>query len=159
MNTKKVIIGVDPGNTGAICFLKGKKVIELCSMPVEKKTTGRGIQVSAIGLKDLLSGWTIKRAYIERINSQPQNTARSMFTFGYGYGVVLTALTFMEVPFCFIAPQEWKKEFVLIGKDKQASITKVLQLYPDLYPDLYRQSDHDKAEAILIALTGKKLKR
>ena len=45
---------------------------------------------------------------------------------------------------------KWKKHFNLIGSVKDASRTKVIEIYPTISPKLARKKDSNKADAILI---------
>ena len=63
-------------------------------------------------------------------------------------------LSALGIPYQLVPPNKWKKEFSLIGKDKQASIVTCRKLFPDV--DLKRsdkcKNDSDgKAEVLLMA--------
>ena len=46
---------------------------------------------------------------------------------------------------------KWKKHFNLIKTNKDASRTKVIEVYPEISNKLSRKKDANKADAILIA--------
>jgi crossover junction endodeoxyribonuclease RuvC len=46
---------------------------------------------------------------------------------------------------------KWKKHFNLIKTNKDASRTKVIEVYPEISSKLSRKKDSNKADAILIA--------
>ena len=48
-------------------------------------------------------------------------------------------------------PSKWKKHFELINSSKDASRTKVIEMYPSLSNQLTRKKDVNKTDAILIA--------
>ena len=77
-----------------------------------------------------------------------------MFNFGKSAGYIEGVLSALGIPYQLVPPNKWKKEFSLIGKDKQASIETCRKLFPEL--DLKRtercRTDSDgKAEATLLA--------
>lgn len=56
-----------------------------------------------------------------------------------------------------VKPAVWKKALGLNKKDKDASIKKAIELFPEMESKLARKKDHDRAEALLLAYYGKKL--
>jgi len=51
----------------------------------------------------------------------------------------------------FVRPAKWKKYFNLIKTEKDASRTKVIEIFPYISSQLSRKKDSNKADAILIA--------
>ena len=51
----------------------------------------------------------------------------------------------------FVRPSKWKKHFELINSSKDASRTKVIEMYPTLSGQLAKKRDVNKSDAILIA--------
>ena len=92
-------------------------------------------------------------AAVEKVGAMPGQGVTSMFNFGKNAGYIEGVLTALGIPYQLVPPAKWKKEFSLIGKDKQASIITCRKLFPEL--DLKRtercRTDSDgKAEATLI---------
>ena len=92
-------------------------------------------------------------AAVEKVGARPGQGTVSMFNFGKSAGYIEGVLSALGIPYQLVPPAKWKKEFSLIGKDKQASIITCRKLFPDL--DLKRtercRTDSDgKAEAMLI---------
>jgi crossover junction endodeoxyribonuclease RuvC len=55
----------------------------------------------------------------------------------------------------YVPPQTWKKFHGIPPKsDKEYSRGLVMQMRPDLAKELARKKDHNRAEAVLIALYG-----
>jgi len=50
-----------------------------------------------------------------------------------------------------VRPSKWKKHFELINSSKDASRTKVIELYPSLSDQLTKKKDVNKSDAVLIA--------
>ena len=93
-------------------------------------------------------------ACVEKVGAMHRQGVTSMFTFGKSAGFIEGVLSGLGIPYQLVPPAKWKKEFSLIGKDKQASIITCRHLFPEL--DLKRtekcRTDSDgKAEATLLA--------
>jgi crossover junction endodeoxyribonuclease RuvC len=93
-------------------------------------------------------------AAVEKVGAVHGNGIVSMFNFGKNAGYIEGVLSALGIPYQLVPPNVWKREFSLIGKDKQASITTCRKLFPDL--DLKRtercRTDSDgKAESALLA--------
>ena len=93
-------------------------------------------------------------AAVEKVGARPGQGTVSMFNFGKSAGYIEGVLSALGIPYQLVPPNKWKKEFSLIGKDKQASIETCRKLFPEL--DLKRtercRTDSDgKAEATLLA--------
>ena len=150
-----IIIGIDPGVSGAISILKNKKVIDVIDMPTmidgkKNKKQVNGSQVSNIIKERLNSGGEII-VVVEHVNAMPGQGVTSMFNFGQSFGVIKGICSALSLPIYFIRPTKWKKYFNLIKTNKDASRTKVIQIYPEISSKLYRKKDSNKADAILIA--------
>lgn len=151
-----MILGIDPGNTGAIAVMDEGKILALHDMPCTAKRTGKGLEVNAYLLVTALRtlGITPEGAYIEQVSAMPGQGVSSMFTFGRSLGVVEGVLAALQIPVQFVPPGRWKKHHGLIGKDKDASRTLVLSKYPDRTEDFLRKKDVGRADAVLIAEYG-----
>ena len=57
----------------------------------------------------------------------------------------------MQLSMYFVRPAKWKKYFNLINTEKDASRTKVIEIFPYISQQLSRKKDSNKADAILIA--------
>jgi crossover junction endodeoxyribonuclease RuvC len=150
-----IIIGVDPGITGAISVLENKKVIEVYETPtmIDGKKNKRQVNGSHLTniIKEiiLLNKETI--AVVEHVNAMPGQGVTSMFNFGQSFGVIKGICAALSLPIYFVRPTKWKKHFNLIKTNKEASRTKVIEIYPEISGKLSRKKDSNKADAILIA--------
>ena len=150
-----IIIGIDPGVSGAISILKSKKVIEIYDMPTmidgkKNKRQVNGAQVTNIIRERLNDGKEIV-VVVEHVNAMPGQGVTSMFNFGQSFGVIKGVCSALSLPIYFVRPTKWKKHFNLIKTNKDASRTKVIQVYPEISSKLSRKKDSNKADAILIA--------
>ena len=150
-----IIIGIDPGITGGISILENKKVIEVYDTPTmidgkKNKRQVNGAQVTNI-IKERLSSNKDVVVVVEHVNAMPGQGVTSMFNFGQSFGVIKGICSALSLPIYFVRPAKWKKHFNLIKTNKEASRTKVIEIYPEISSKLSRKKDSNKADAILIA--------
>lgn len=94
------------------------------------------------------------RAYVELVSSMPGQGVASMFSFGHSAGVIQGVLGAYRMPVKMVTPQSWKKRAGLIGKDKEASRTLAIQMWPE-WRDLDKKGVGQAfADAAFIALYG-----
>ena len=150
-----IIFGIDPGVSGAISVLEDKKVIDVFEMPTmidgkKNKKQVNGSQVSNI-IKDKMKNAKELIVVVEHVNAMPGQGVTSMFNFGQSFGVIKGICSALSLPIYFVRPTKWKKYFNLIKTNKDASRTKVIEMYPQISSQLSRKKDSNKADAILIA--------
>ena len=150
-----IIFGIDPGLGGAISVLENKKDIEVFDMPTmidgkKNKRQVNGAQVTNI-VKAKLSDDKEIVVVVEHVNAMPGQGVTSMFNFGQSFGVIKGICSALGLPIYFVRPTKWKRHFNLIKTNKDASRTKVIQVYPKISSKLSRKKDANKADAILIA--------
>jgi len=150
-----MIFGIDPGISGAISILENKKIIEVYDMPTmidgkKNKKQVNGSQVANIFKEKIETNKEIS-VVVEHVNAMPGQGVTSMFNFGQSFGVIKGICSALSLPIHFIRPTKWKKHFNLINTNKDASRTKVIEIYPEISSKLSRKKDANKADAILIA--------
>ena len=149
------IIGIDPGLSGAIAVLNNKKVINMYDMPVmaEGKKNKRQLNSSQLVniLTDNINGDEEAIVVVEQVNAMPGQGVTSMFNFGQTFGAIKGVCAALKLPIFFVRPSKWKKHFELINSSKDASRTKVIEMYPTLSSQLAKKRDVNKSDAILIA--------
>jgi crossover junction endodeoxyribonuclease RuvC len=151
-----IIIGIDPGISGAISIVENKKIIEVYDTPTmidgkKNKKQINGAQVTNIIKERLIGGKKIV-VVVEHVNAMPGQGVTSMFNFGQSFGVIKGICAALSLPIYFVRPTKWKKHFNLIKTNKDASRTKVIEVYPEISDKLHRKKDSNRADAILIAL-------
>ena len=152
-----LIIGIDPGISGAICFFENGEVREIIEMPTmadgkknKKQINGTQIyneiltRIKKFSKKDIF-------VVIEQVSAMPGQGVTSMFNFGQSFGVIKGICSAMQLSTHFIRPVKWKKYFGLIKSEKDASRTKVIEIFPYISSNLSKKKDANKADAILIA--------
>ena len=142
-------IGIDPGQKGGYAV-------------IAKSETGQAVFAypwdDSFFAMEMASLMQMKEhgivAAVEKVGARPGQGTVSMFNFGKSAGYIEGVLSALGIPYQLVPPNKWKKEFSLIGQDKQASIITCRKLFPEL--DLKRtercRTDSDgKAEATLLA--------
>ena len=153
-----LIIGIDPGITGSICFFEDGKIIDIVEMPSMADGKKNKKQVNAAQIYNEIHS-RIKnfekkniKVVIEQVSAMPGQGVTSMFNFGQSFGVIKGICAALNLPIYFVRPTKWKKHFNLIKTNKDASRTKVIEVYPEISNKLQRKKDSNRADAILIAL-------
>jgi crossover junction endodeoxyribonuclease RuvC len=84
----------------------------------------------------------------------PRQGASSGFLYGRAIGAVESAVALCQVPITIVEPSVWKRRFHLNGGDKEQSRLLALQKFPQQHALLARKKDHNRAEAVLLAVYG-----
>lgn len=160
-----IILGIDPGFTGAVATLalwpaRGVQLLDVQDMPVASVKSGRStksevllpqlatlIQSSA-GVLDLPV-----QAYIENVHAMPGQGVTSMFRFGKVFGNLEGVLAALNIPTTHVSPAEWQR-VAQVRKDPDAGRLRASQLFPRRADLFARKKDHNRADAALIAYAG-----
>ncbi len=152
-----LIIGIDPGISGSICFFEDGKILEVIEMPVmtegkKNKKQVNGAQIYNEFLKRINKKKDDEvRVVIEQVSAMPGQGVTSMFNFGQSFGILKGICSAMQLPMFFVRPAKWKKYFNLINSQKDASRTRAIEIFPYFSIQLSKKKDSNKADAILIA--------
>jgi crossover junction endodeoxyribonuclease RuvC len=130
-----LIIGIDPGISGSICFFQDGKIIDVVEMPTmtegkknKKQVNGSQIfneisfRVKKLDKKDV-------KVIIEQVSAMPGQGVTSMFNFGQSFGILKGICSAMQLPMYFVRPAKWKKYFNLINSEKDASRTRAIEIF------------------------------
>ena len=152
-----LVIGIDPGISGSICFFEDGKILDVVEMPTmpegkknKKQVNGSQIfneiseRITNIDRKDV-------KVIIEQVSAMPGQGVTSMFNFGQSFGMLKGICSAMQLPMYFVRPAKWKKYFGLINSEKDASRTRAIEMFPYFSSQLSKKKDSNKADAILIA--------
>jgi len=152
-----LIIGIDPGLSGSICFLENGKIADVIEMPVmtegkKNKRQVNGSQTYNEILKRINKTENQDvRVIIEQVSAMPGQGVTSMFNFGQSFGILKGICSAMQLPIFFVRPAKWKKYFNLINSEKDASRTRAIEIFPYFSSQLSKKKDSNKADAILIS--------
>lgn len=149
----KLIIGVDPGKSGAFAVLDEMgALLGVEDMPVV------GPIISAVILDQLVHDYVDPlgpvcpgHAVVEDVHSMPKQGVSSSFAFGRSLGVVEGVLAGQGWAITYVSPAKWKKAMGL-SADKGVSRRRAIETWPDKAKHFARVKDDGRAEAALIAL-------
>ena len=152
-----LIIGIDPGISGSICFFENGKIIDAIEMPTMTEGKKNKRQVNGSQIFNEIKKRTKDhenqnvRVIIEQVSAMPGQGVTSMFNFGQSFGILKGMCAAMQLPMYFVRPAKWKKYFNLINSEKDASRTRAIEIFPYFSSQLSKKKDSNKADAILIA--------
>jgi len=151
-----MIIGIDPGFTGAIAFLE-IDVLDQCHLMIKdmplKKIMGRN-QVDSVKLacdfKIAKEQYPDALAIVEDVHAMPEQGVTSTFRFGYNAGILLGVLQALDIKVLRAKPAVWKPALGL-SRDKARSLRLARILFSDYTSYFERRKDDGRAEAALLA--------
>ena len=149
------IIGIDPGLSGGIAILDDLKIFDIFDMPIMSEGKKNKNQLNSAQLVNILNKHVLKKentfVIVEQVSAMPGQGVTSMFNFGQTFGSIKGICAALGLPIFYVRPAKWKKHFELINSSKDASRTKVIEMYPSISSRLTKKKDVNKADAILIA--------
>ncbi len=152
-----LIIGIDPGISGAMCFFQNGEITDVIDMPSMADGKKNKRQINSQQVFNEISERIINIprkeiiVVIEQVSAMPGQGVTSMFNFGQSFGVLKGICSAMQLSMYFVRPAKWKKYYGLIKTEKDASRTKVIEIFPYISSKLSKKKDSNKADAILIA--------
>lgn len=154
-NIKCIILGVDPGQTGAIGYVKHDDAGNIVDVRVIDCITHTSGREWSLDTEKMLSGmriWPV--AYLAVMENQVLKTGKGIRTMFINFGLLLGAIERCAHRIDFVTSREWKAYYKL-SKNKDESIDKVREIYPDHVHLLMRPGGRkpsaDRAEALLLA--------
>ena len=124
------IIGIDPGLSGGIAVLDDLKIFDLFDMPIMPEGKKNKNQLNSAMLVNII---------------------KNHIVIGQTFGSIKGICAALNLPIFYVRPNKWKKHFELINSSKDASRTKVIEMYPSITTRLSKKKDVNKADAVLIA--------
>ena len=131
-----LIIGIDPGLSGSICFFENGKILDVIEMPTmaegkknKKQVNGAQVYNEIFIRISKIEKQNIK-VVIEQVSAMPGQGVTSMFNFGQSFGILKGICSAMQLPIFFVRPAKWKKYFNLINSEKDASRTRAIEIFP-----------------------------
>ena len=114
-----LIIGIDPGISGSICFFEDGNILDVVEMPTMAEGKKNKRQVNGAHIYNEIHkrvGNTPKqnvRVIIEQVSAMPGQGVTSMFNFGQTFGAIKGISAALQLPIYFVRPSKWKKHFEL----------------------------------------------
>ena len=153
MATGMVILGIDPGLSGALALLTPGG-IEVFDVPTLKaRARGREVNWPEVA-RFIDAAGHIDHAVIEAVGARPGQGVSSMFKFGYVAGGLRGIVAAHFIPISMVTPQRWKRDMA-VPKEKDGARARASELLPSHCDLFVRVKDHGRAEAALIALWGR----
>jgi len=152
-----LIIGIDPGISGSICFFQDGVIKDVVDMPTMTEGKKNKKQVNGSQIFNEISDKIKKidkkniKVVIEHVTAMPGQGVTSMFNFGQSFGILKGICSAMQLSVYFVRPAKWKKYFNLINSEKDASRTRAIEIFPYYSSHLSKKKDSNKADAILIS--------
>lgn len=158
-----VVVGIDPGLGGAICFLdEASGSLSLWDMPVHEGRRSGDTEVDYERLHSILTmvcPRTPRLLVIEDVFGRPGQGGKSMFTFGAAYGAAISACAASRIRTVRVLPKVWQFQILgpfTAGDSKDASRAWALANHPrDLFiRGAGKKPDHNRTDAAAIATYG-----
>ena len=124
-------------------------------MPIMSEGKKNKNQLNSAQLVNIINKHVLRKentfVIVEQVSAMPGQGVTSMFNFGQTFGSIKGICAALRLPIFYVRPAKWKKHFELINSSKDASRTKVIEMYPSISSRLTKKKDVNKADAILIA--------
>lgn len=121
-----IIIGIDPGQKGAVVALTEDRTPY--SIAVMKDSCWFADHISELQKEASL------KVYLERAQAMPSNGAVSMFNYGKHYGELMGVLVALCVPFETVPPTVWTKEIHRTRSKNENPKARAVDAARRLYP-------------------------
>lgn len=156
-------IGIDLGLSGGAAMIDGAtRDMAVTALPTTDSAAGR--RLHGRELLGILRGWVPAGepcfVTIEDIRPRPGdrgghgNTMHSQGSLMRSRGIVEAVTDIMPAQVLWVWPAKWKKQFGLIGQDKNASRATAARMFPGMAHAFARAKDDGLAEAMLLAYFG-----
>lgn len=156
------LVAVDPGLSGAICFMNDGIIVDLIDAPT--LSDGKNRQIDVLSICRRIDKWNPRHAIIENVQPMPSIPgadgvrrgmgSASSFRFGFATGQIRAVVACYGMEVRLVHPRSWKRWAGLSGPDKEQSRQKALELMPAASKWLPLKRHHGRAEALLLALYG-----
>jgi crossover junction endodeoxyribonuclease RuvC len=152
-----MIAGIDPGLSGAVCFLDrdDPTTCQVHDLPVHVLLRGgkRKRELDIAALAAILTATPLEHAFIEAVGAMPGQGISSTFAFGKGYGILLGILAASNIAVTTVPPARWKRSMG-VTKSKDGCRARASQLLPRSAYEWRLKSNAGRAEAALLAIYG-----
>lgn len=159
--TFRLVLGIDPGVTGALALLADGEFAGFIDIPSAPRRT-KGNEVNGLELSVRLDAALAKHqgayriAVLERIGIRPGQSASATSNFGETFGLIKGVLCHARIKYMVVQSSMWKRDLGLLapkeeGVDKSAARLAAIEKFPTAAEQLQRVKDHNRADALWIA--------
>jgi crossover junction endodeoxyribonuclease RuvC len=157
-----MIIGIDPGLSGAVALYSPARSMQIMDIPTFEITVNGhkrrqvdlhqcyAMLVKLTNVADLI--------VIEEPHAMPKQGVTSAFSFGHVCGMLQAFVVTTGVPMVLVRPNIWK-HFCKVPADKDATRKRASQMFPSFAHNWPLKKHDGRAEAALIAWYGACLAR
>jgi crossover junction endodeoxyribonuclease RuvC len=159
-----IVAGIDPGNAGAIVFVKfdtlsftAKGIFDMPTLKTEGKgkTKKGNTKVHTVldeaQLLAIFNSDRIDHVFLEKAQSMPGQGAPATFNYACSYATIRGICVGLGIPYTLIHPATWKRVMMKdMDRGKDAAIVRAKQLFPNA--DIGKKDG--RAEALLLAVYG-----
>ena len=167
-----LIIGCDPGLSGAVALLRDGDLIDVYDIPtlVLPRNDRRKRMLDHVMLAQLFADLNrgrgtegprdpIGHVFVEQVGVRPGEGAVGAFSFGQGVGALVQAIASERLAYSFMVPRTWQKAVGLPDGTDDAALDLARRLWPSLLgPDgkfAFGLKKHvGRADAALIGRAG-----
>lgn len=153
-----MVIGIDPGFTGAIVFLWPDNGLRVYDLPIVKDKKIVDIRFLKQIIEDNLDGAPKADVHVffEDSFSLPTHSTKSMLTYGIESGRILGLIEAMDLKKTTVPPSVWKAALGL-SSNKNDSLALAKKLFPKISKWISLKKHHGRAEALLLAYFGRRM--
>jgi crossover junction endodeoxyribonuclease RuvC len=150
MDAKPIILGIDPGVSGALALLVNGEV-HVIDMPVVEVRGKRLIDATAVR-RAIMEGFQYlpNMIVLEHVQGVQGSGATSAFSFGRGFGIVEGVVAGLGLPLTLVRPTIWTKALG-VSRDKGQHRLTASRLWPRQSQLFARVKDDGRADASLLA--------
>jgi crossover junction endodeoxyribonuclease RuvC len=140
------ILGIDPGSVSAAyaVYDTASKVAVVGDVSVVDR------QVDAAEFARVIDTHRPVVAIIEKVGAFPKQGVSSAFRFGMGCGLLRGVVVTKDIALWEVSAGVWKKHFKL-NREAEKSRSLAIKMFPAV-TGLSRKKDHNRAEALLLAV-------
>lgn len=148
-----LVIGIDPGASGALVSIEDGTPKEYLHMPMTLFSNSTKVIHTSI-VASWLRSHKPDFVVIESVFARPNQGVTSMFSFGRSYGTLEGIVHTLGYPLIHVTPQRWKKHYSFIGLPKDAPRLKALNTWTHLKDLKLKGKGQALADAIYIGKFG-----
>lgn len=134
----KVVVGIDPGKSGAIAIKFNNGVITYDCPETQKEVCDLVAELPKESF-----------CYLEKVHSMPKQGVKSVWSFSANYATWQTALICNGIPFIEVSPQSWMKAMGNLPADKKLRKNAIKDAMQKMYPSLKVTINNADALAIM----------
>ena len=154
-----VIVGIDPGLTGAIAVISVNPItcVAVHDIPtiLSRNETKKVTDLSSLSkiIREISTEYRVLAVLIELVASRPDQGVVSVFSFGFGTGLLHGVCAANGLKIAEISPAVWKADLNLT-RNKADSLHLAKKIFPESAKSFEKMKHNGRAEAALIAYFG-----